>query len=219
MIELFVSQAGRDTEALAGGHRFTSSVSMNLGIDNFTGADNVGSSTDKDQAKQHQPSLGPIEGDNEDETGSPVHIPSNRASPMRSKPLKLDSPKKNFIRSHSPGSKQSSVTAGSHSPLQEGQPSAPNRGIIHSETNPEFIPDTSRAKKNPFFETMPGPEVWHRRMPPYFTFGETPFMERDMSRQINEDLSGGKFTANITYPYKCLLLNVGKDQTESKQYC
>jgi hypothetical protein len=39
---------------------------------------------------------------------------------------------------------------------------------------------------------MPGPEVWHRRMPNFLPFGETPFMEREMSRQISEDLSRGK---------------------------
>lgn len=45
-------------------------------------------------------------------------------------------------------------------------------------------------KENPFHETMPGVEVWHRRMPPFLPFGETPYMERVMSGQINRDLKG-----------------------------
>jgi len=50
----------------------------------------------------------------------------------------------------------------------------------------------SLNKPNPFHETLPAPEIWHRRMPPYFPFGETPFMEREISRQIEEDLARGK---------------------------
>ncbi|KAF7186298.1 hypothetical protein HII31_12373 [Pseudocercospora fuligena] len=46
-------------------------------------------------------------------------------------------------------------------------------------------------RENPFFQTMPAEEVWHRRMPPYFPFGETPYMEKVMSDQINEDLARG----------------------------
>ena len=71
-----------------------------------------------------------------------------------------------------------------------GEPSAPGRGAIRSVTNPEFIDGT--LKKNPFFETMPAQEVWHRNMPRHFPFGETPFIQREMSRQINEDLARGK---------------------------
>jgi hypothetical protein len=51
---------------------------------------------------------------------------------------------------------------------------------------------SSLNKPNPFHETLPAPEIWHRRMPPYFPFGETPFMEREISRQIEEDLARGK---------------------------
>ena len=47
------------------------------------------------------------------------------------------------------------------------------------------------GKRNPFHETLPAPEVWHRNMPPYFPFGETPFMEQEISRQIDEDLRRG----------------------------
>jgi hypothetical protein len=48
------------------------------------------------------------------------------------------------------------------------------------------------GKPNPFHETLPAPEVWHMRMPPYFPFGETPYMEREISRQIDEDLNRGE---------------------------
>ena len=59
-------------------------------------------------------------------------------------------------------------------------------------TNPEYIPGSNNQKKNPFFETMPAPEVWHRNMPPYFPFGETPYMERQISQEISRDLAKGK---------------------------
>ena len=72
------------------------------------------------------------------------------------------------------------------------RPIAPSgRGSIVSIANPKTIPGTD-GKPNPFFELMPAPEVWHRRMPNVFPFGETPFMERELSRQINEDLARGK---------------------------
>nr|OQO21339.1 hypothetical protein B0A51_12401 [Rachicladosporium sp. CCFEE 5018] len=64
------------------------------------------------------------------------------------------------------------------------------RGKVISCTNLEFISD-EKGKHNPFFETLPSPEVWHRRMPPYFPFGETPLMEAYVSRQIDEDLQRG----------------------------
>ena len=103
----------------------------------------------------------------------------------------LGSPRKKFVRSQSPTSRRPSTTGRATEPLAQGEPSEPGRGAIHSVTNPEFIPEMN--KKNPFFETMPGLEVWHRRMPPYFPFGETPFMEREMSRQISEDLAKRKY--------------------------
>ncbi|KAI6795383.1 hypothetical protein KC332_g13943 [Hortaea werneckii] len=73
--------------------------------------------------------------------------------------------------------------------IPEGQPSGKNRGPVHSSTNPQFIPDDSKQRPNPFFETMPAAEVWHQRMPPFFPFGETPYLERVKSRQIEEDLA------------------------------
>lgn len=72
---------------------------------------------------------------------------------------------------------------------RERQPSEPGRGNTESVTNPRVIAGT--GKLNPFYETMPAPEQWHRNMPPYFPFGETPYMQREMSRQINEDLARG----------------------------
>ena len=147
---------------------------------------------DEDHAKQYRPSPVSIIGD--DELSAPATAKSDRASPGKRNASRTSpsSPKKNLSRSKSPGSRQSSTTKEDTAPLPTGQPSAPKRGAIHSVTNPEFIPDTSTVKRNPFFETMPGPEIWHRCMPPYLPFGETPFMEREMSRQINEDLARGK---------------------------
>jgi hypothetical protein len=98
---------------------------------------------------------------------------------------------------HNPGRKRSASKSSNKDgedvvPLLKGEPSGKGRGATHSVTNPEFIPETSTRRKNPFFETMPAPEVWHRRMAPFLPFGETPFMEREMSRQISADLSRGK---------------------------
>lgn len=81
-------------------------------------------------------------------------------------------------------------------PLEPGMPSAPGRGPVRSVTNPEYIPDANGKptdRKNPFFETMPAPEIWHRRMPPIFPFGETKRMEEIYSDQINEDLNRSKY--------------------------
>ncbi|KAK3720168.1 hypothetical protein LTR37_003992 [Vermiconidia calcicola] len=132
--------------------------------------------------------------------GSSGHgqTPSSSNSQTKRKASKeLESPRKKFTRARSPGSRQPSMSANEDVALQPGQPSAPHRGTVRSVTNPEFIPDTNN-KKNPFFETMPAPEVWHRRMPPYLPFGETPFMEAELSRQINKDLSKGKSSKEQT---------------------
>ncbi|EGP88063.1 uncharacterized protein MYCGRDRAFT_92720 [Zymoseptoria tritici IPO323] len=66
-------------------------------------------------------------------------------------------------------------------------PLVDGRGPVISVNNPPYLPGTD--KPNPFFEYMPAPEVWHRRMPNFFSFGETPYMEQVMSDQINEDLA------------------------------
>lgn len=42
--------------------------------------------------------------------------------------------------------------------------------------------------KDPWAQDMPRPEIWHRNMPNSFPFGETPYMEREMSKQISRDL-------------------------------
>ncbi|KAK6430911.1 hypothetical protein LTR95_012933 [Oleoguttula sp. CCFEE 5521] len=76
-------------------------------------------------------------------------------------------------------------------PYQDNRGCLPHtRGKVESCTNLEFISD-EKGKHNPFFETLPAPEVWHRRMPPYFPFGETPLMEAYVSKQIDEDLQRG----------------------------
>lgn len=76
--------------------------------------------------------------------------------------------------------------------------SEPGRGNIVSPTNPEHIAELKRP--NPFYETLPAPEVWHRRMPPYFPFGETPYMEAVLSKQIDEDLKRGKLASASVVP-------------------
>ncbi|KAI7209290.1 hypothetical protein KC333_g8793 [Hortaea werneckii] len=92
----------------------------------------------------------------------------------------------------SPNSRTVSGTTPSSEKVQvipKGQPSGKDRGPVHSSTNPQFIPNDPKQRPNPFFETMPGAEVWHQRMPPFFPFGETPYLERVKSQQIEEDLA------------------------------
>lgn len=94
-------------------------------------------------------------------------------------------------RSKSPA--KGSVSQGqsaSAQPYPRPYPSHPGgRGKIISPTNPPMVEELN--KRNTFHETLPAPELWHRNMPPYFPFGETPFMEQEISRQIDEDLRRG----------------------------
>ena len=161
--------------------------------------------TDKTEAKKHQPALDPSEDDEQpgkclnapEKNAQPADLetiagPSARLSPSKRKSsTSNESPRKKMSRVQSP-ERRPSAERDESMPLPDDQPSAPNRGTVRSVTNPEFIPNTKR--KNPFFETMPGPEVWHRRMAPYFPFGETPYMERVMSEQITADLARGMYT-------------------------
>jgi hypothetical protein len=129
-----------------------------------------------------------------DELDGSIHTTSTQSSPNRARTSSNSqrSPNRTIDRSRSPASRSSKSAGDDDAPFSKGQPSAEGRGATHSVTNPEFITDTSTRRKNPFFETMPAPEVWHRRMPPFLPFGETPFMEREMSRQITEDLARGE---------------------------
>ncbi|KAK4547053.1 hypothetical protein LTR36_001274 [Oleoguttula mirabilis] len=144
--------------------------------------------------KTPEPPAGPSRAMSPNKPSSPSKQPSRNNSAS-------DAPSKQASRNNSavhPAPPQRSHSAGStgagkalaKKPLGLGEASAPDRGIVRSSTNPQYIPGTE--KDNPFFETMPAPEVWHRRMPPYFPFGETPFMENALSKQINEDLARGK---------------------------
>ena len=143
----------------------------------------------KDQAKKHRPVVEVVE--SEDDPADTDIQSTAKPSSKRKQSADQSYPAKNTSGVRPTGYRQPRNSQGEIIPLHPGYPSAPNRGTIHFVANPEFIPDTNN-RRNLFFETMPGPEVWHRRMPPYFPFGETPFMEREMSRQINEDLARGE---------------------------
>lgn len=136
-------------------------------------------------------------------------------SPSPSKRVRSASPAKTKAKA---ASVPTATRARSQSPIKESsprkrrptsQPSRPphpnerGRGNIISPTNPQMI--ESLNKPNPFHETLPAPEIWHRRMPPYFPFGETPFMEREISRQIEEDLARGKRLSAVRCPIITLL--------------
>lgn len=86
--------------------------------------------------------------------------------------------------------------------IVEGAPMSSKRGNYESSTNPGIIkilvdkskPDEWQERVNPFYETLPGPEVWHRNMPPFFSFGETKFMQQYISDEINRDLARRKLS-------------------------
>ena len=78
-------------------------------------------------------------------------------------------------------SKGSGPRSGTRSPMKPtpadqglpaGQPSAAGHGTVRSKTNDYSIGGDPIQKINPFFEPLPAQEVWHRRMPPFFPFGE-----------------------------------------------
>ncbi|KAJ9626895.1 hypothetical protein H2203_003351 [Taxawa tesnikishii (nom. ined.)] len=69
--------------------------------------------------------------------------------------------------------------------------SKPHPDFALPTTDGESATDNSLLKDS-FWEPMPRPEIWWRRMPKAFPFGETPFMERYLSAQIDEDLKRGQ---------------------------
>jgi len=78
----------------------------------------------------------------------------------------------------------------SNTSAKAGSTHESDRGLIISPTNLPKIPVLNADSR--FFETLPAPEVWHRRMAPYFTFGETPHMQKLASDQIQDDLQRSK---------------------------
>ncbi|KAK5162978.1 uncharacterized protein LTR77_011033 [Saxophila tyrrhenica] len=125
-----------------------------------------------------------------------ARTPSRGNSPTKRSPTKSSPPK-------AKGKRKAATTSEPPPLVREGESSAPNRGPIHSSTNPQFVRGIDN-KRNPFFESMPAPEVWHRRMPPYFPFGETPYMEQVMSNQISADLAKGEKPAKEASGLKSL---------------
>lgn len=165
----------------------------------------------------HTPKRSPTKRKASNDLASPSRTKNRSRSPAkRQASAGPASPNRKTSTTQSSGSRQPSRTTEDVTPLAAGQPSAPNRGPIHSVTNPEFIPDSKAVKKNPFFETMPGPEVWHRRMHRFFPFGETPYMEREMSRQINEDLARGESQQLVAWARPWLTRTSGNEQAPSK---
>ena len=135
------------------------------------------------------------------------------ASPAKAKAA--SAPKATRPRSQSPIKESSPRRRRPTSqPPRPAHPDERGRGNIISPTNPQMI--ESLNKPNPFHETLPAPEIWHRRMPPYFPFGETPFMEREISRQIEEDLARGKKMSAVRCPI-VTLLNPSPGLQESRQ--
>ncbi|RMX86853.1 hypothetical protein D0868_15081 [Hortaea werneckii] len=131
---------------------------------------------------------------------SQTHSPQAPVNASQSTNATRRSPSKSPMRKISanppPAPPPNSRTASGTTPWSEkvqvipkGQPSGKDRGPVHSSTNPQFIPNDPKQRPNPFFETMPAAEVWHQRMPSFFPFGETPYLERVKSQQIEEDLA------------------------------
>lgn len=120
---------------------------------------------------------------------SPSPSKRSRAASPTKEPISLKSRGKSPIKKSSP-QKPSTTTTTTTNPYARPHPPHPSRGTMISPTNPPTI-STLTNKPNPFHETLPAPEIWHRRMPPYFPFGETRFMEREISLQIEADLARG----------------------------
>jgi hypothetical protein len=117
--------------------------------------------------------------------------PSRRA--QSKSPTKRAQSKSLTKRASSPRKSSSTSDASSTVPVYVYQNV---RGKIVSPTNPAMITELKQA--NRFHETLPAPEVWHRRMPPYFTFGETPYMQQLASDQIQDDLNRSEFTLSFS---------------------
>lgn len=62
--------------------------------------------------------------------------------------------------------------------------------------------DARAYARDPWAETLPRAEVWHRNMPNWFPFAETPFIEREMSKQISKDIGEGisSFSHSFSLP-------------------
>ncbi|KXT04298.1 hypothetical protein AC578_7904 [Pseudocercospora eumusae] len=142
---------------------------------------------------------------------SPSRVTPARSSPGRS----LSSPRRQMAttparsptKSHSPGKRHTTRSPAKptykRKHLENGQGVWPKadkgRGDVVPPIQKDWVEVSDlkdptkepQDRENPFFQTMPAQEVWHRRMPPYFPFGETPYMEKVMSDQINEDLARG----------------------------
>jgi hypothetical protein len=139
---------------------------------------------------------------------SPAPLPTTSAA--RSERTQSRSPTKSTASPRKPSSASSAIANASTSPTKStASPRKPSvvsasakakaatskqndRGEIISPTNPVTIPVLNAP--NRFFETLPAPEVWHRRMAPYFTFGETPAMQKLASDQIQDDLQRSEQT-------------------------
>lgn len=119
-------------------------------------------------------------------------------------PTKPQSPGKRAqspAKPQSPGKRPAVASTPVSTPASPIRPKEFGRGDIISSQNPKFINVMRNGKlerqENPFHETMPAPEVWHRRMPPVFPFGETPLMARVVSDQINADLARSKSQSTL----------------------
>jgi len=109
---------------------------------------------------------------------------SKSPAPAPASPAKRSQSKSPTKRTAS--SRKSSVSSNASSTIP-GYVHQNVRGNIISPTNLPTVAELNQT--NRFHETLPAPEVWHRRMPPYFTFGETPYMQKLASDQIQHDLN------------------------------
>ena len=136
------------------------------------------------------------------------------SSPPRVLPCMPEKPSTPVRKSGIPAGKIASIDAATGTPKAPSKVTSPGtskratdtvkrfkgRGSVVSFGNPETITnEKGEHKPNPFYEPMPAKEVWHRRMPQFFPFGETPYMEQVISRQITEDLARGKRSFTETH--------------------
>jgi hypothetical protein len=142
-----------------------------------------------------------------------ARLPVDQLGPMQTRPrIAITPPPEDFTpRRVLAGPSPAATTAASAKELQLRKdlgtnvafgPEVEKRGSVHPAVSRAWLEITrdrgttaerTEERPNAFFETLPGPEIWHRRMPPYFMFGETKYMQQVVSDQINRDLHRGEF--------------------------
>lgn len=76
--------------------------------------------------------------------------------------------------------------------LDDERPRGPSSEEEETSEEEEMSPASKeKYSKNPWWEEMPRPEIWHRKMPNTYPWGDTPYWVRQKSDEIKRDLGEG----------------------------